>query len=80
MAEERALRAASRVGDTELPSLTLKIKAFHRGKLEGATPLLHLVRPTLEHFWEVELEADEALLQYRLRQINIETVFARLLK
>ena len=70
MAEERALRAASRVGDTELPSLTLKIKAFHRGKLEGATPLLHLVRPTLEHFWEVELEADEALLQV-LRAYNL---------
>jgi|EP01049_Picozoa_sp_SAG25_P010164 hypothetical protein len=66
-AEERALRAASRardLGNGELPVVVIKIKAFHRGRLEGETPPQHLVRPSLEHFWEVELEADQPLLEY----------------
>ena len=41
-AEERALKAAARVRDLaqgELPGLVVKIKAFHRGRLEGQTPV-----------------------------------------
>ena len=62
--EERALRSAARVVGGELPLLSVVIKTFHKGKLEGVTPPQNLVRPTLDYFWEVELEADNGLLEY----------------
>lgn len=63
-AEERALRGASRVAGGELPLLSVVIKTFHKGKLEGVTPPQNLVRPALDYFWQVEVEADNSLLEF----------------
>lgn len=63
-AEERALKGAARVAGGELPLLSVVIKTFHKGKLEGVTQPQNLVRPTLDHFWQVEVEADNSLLEF----------------
>lgn len=63
-AEERALRGAARVAGGELPLLSVVVKTFHKGKLEGITPPQNLVRPALDYFWQVEVEVDNSLLEF----------------